>query len=81
MLKTSQFLFVTVTERCSLLMIVIKMPCQVLFYNVQKIEMRLEIIWGRIEKQMLLAHPEIVRFLERYTETVQLLVRVFKGKL
>jgi hypothetical protein len=50
------------------------MPCQVLFYNVQKIEMRLEITWGRIEKQVLLAHPEIVRFLERCTQTVQLLV-------
>ena len=36
--------------------------------------MRLEITWGRIEKQVLLAHPEIVRFLERCTQTVQLLV-------
>jgi len=51
------------------------MSCQVLFYNVLKIEMRLELPVGRIEKQISLADHEIVRILERYTETVQLLVR------
>jgi hypothetical protein len=33
---------------------------------------------GRIEKQISLADPEIVRILERYTEAVKLLDRLYK---